>query len=160
MSVEAIQANEVNLIDHIVVVMVAHGALEDVHLCARGQKDGTSQVILVERLLHGCETIEQLGGTLVVSDIDNLVRVQDVWVLNVLLDRVLDMLQHSWNILGAHFCEGPIPEGLWGFHMVMMSVLQTMGCSTVVAEPDIVTGLVQLNRHGLSVFWGNEPRIS
>ena len=48
MPMEAIQTDQVNLIDHVVVVMVAHGALEDVHLCAGSQQDGTSQVILVE----------------------------------------------------------------------------------------------------------------
>ena len=105
MPMEAIQTDQVNLIDHVVVVMVAHGALEDVHLRAWGQQDGTSQVILVEGLFHGCKTVQQLGSTLVVSDIDHLVRVQDMRVLNVLLDRVFYMLQHGWHILGAHFCE-------------------------------------------------------
>ena len=141
-SMEAIQTNEVNLIDHVVVVVVAHGALEDIHLRAGGQKDGTSQVILVEGLLHGCKTIEKLCGALIVSDIDHLVRVQDVRVFHVLLDRVLYMLEHGWHILSAHFCERPIPECLWGFHMVMMSVFQTMGSSTVVAKPHIVACLV------------------
>ena len=157
---EAIQTDQVNLIDHVVVVMVAHGALEDVHLRAGSQQDGTSQVILVEGFLHRCKTVKKLCSTLVVSDVDHLVRVQDVRVLHVLLDRVFYMLQHGWHILGAHFSKGPVPECLWGLHMVMMSMLQTMGGSAIVAEPDIVACLIQLNRHGLAVLWRREPRIS
>ena len=122
--------------------MVTHGTAEDVHLGARGEKNGTAQVVLVEGVLHVGETVKELGRTLVVSNVHNLVGVANVRVFNILLNGVLDSLEHGWHILGAHLGEGPVPELLSVELVMVFRVAQAVVGATVVSEPDIVAGFV------------------
>lgn len=57
-TVKSVKSNHVNLVDHITVVMVAHGATKDVHLGARGEQNGSSQVVLVEVLFVVSKPVE------------------------------------------------------------------------------------------------------
>lgn len=75
LTMQAIQSNQVNLVNHVVIVMVAHGSLQDIHFGARGEQDCTSEVLLVEGFFHGCETIEKLSCSLVITNVDDLVSV-------------------------------------------------------------------------------------
>ena len=121
-AVQSVESNHVNLVDQVSIVMVAHRAAEDVHLGARGEKNGTAQIVLIEGILHVGETVEELGRTLVVSDVHNLVSVANVWVFHILLDRVFNRLEHGRYVLGAHLGERPIPELLGVELMIVMSV--------------------------------------
>ena len=141
-AVQSVESNHVNLVDQVSIVMVAHRAAEDVHLGARGEKNGTAQIVLIEGILHVGETVEELGRTLVVSDVHNLVSVANVRVFNILLNGVLDRLEHGWHILGAHLGEGPVPELLGVKLVVVFRVAHAVVGATVVSEPDVVAGLV------------------
>ena len=125
-AMQSVESNHVNLIDQVTVVMVAHGAAEDVHLGARGEENCTAQVVFVERVLHVGKTVKELGRTLIVSDVHNLVSVANVRLVDLLLNRVLDCLNHGWHILGAHLGEGPVPEALRILLMVMHHVAKPM----------------------------------
>merc|ERR1712051_1067489 len=93
-TMETIQADKIDLIDKLTIVMVTHGASKDVHLCARGQEDGSSQVMLVEAVFEVRETIEDLSCSLVVAHVDDLVIMENVRVFNILLNSVFDELKH------------------------------------------------------------------
>ena len=157
---QPIQANHIDLVQHLIQVVIPNGASQDVHLRARGQEDGTSQVVMVEGVLHVAEAVEQLCGTLVIAKVNNPIVVQDVRLLDILLDRVFDCLQHRRDIMSAHFSKGPVPEVLSIGLMVMLDVLHAVMRASVVAEPDIVASFVELHRHGLSILWRGEPRVS
>ena len=51
-TMHTVQANYVDLVDQLAVVVIPHGACLDVHLGTGGEKNSTTQDILVERLLE------------------------------------------------------------------------------------------------------------
>ena len=115
--------------------------------------------MLEEGLLEVRETIEKLSGTLIVADVNDFVGVENVWILDILVNGVLDALKHGRDILGTHLSEGPVPELLSVVLMVMVSVAHRVSSTTVVSEPHIVASLVKLNRHGLTELGRGEPGV-
>lgn len=118
--------------------MVSCAALSDVHLCAGSEHNSTPDVVFKERFLQGGKTIQHLSGTLIISDVDNLVCVQDLWVINVLLSCVLDVFEHSRQIISTHFCKGPVPVKLRVVLVAMSCVLHAVVGATVISKPDVI----------------------
>lgn len=159
-TMESVKSDHVNLVDELAVIVVAHTASEDVHLGAGGKQNSAAEVVLVERVLHVGETVQQLRGSLVVSNVNYFVSVSNVRVFNILLDCVFNRFEHSRNVLGAHFREGPVPELFSIVDKVMLSVFHGVRGTSVVAEPHVVAGFIQLDRHRLTMLRRGEPRVS
>lgn len=137
-SMQTVKTNHVNRFDQISIVVVPCAALSDVHLCAGSEHDSTPYVVFKERFLHGGKTIQHLSGTLVISDVDNLVCVQDLWVINVLLSCVLDVFKYGRQIISTHFRKGPVPVELRVVFVVMSRVLHAVVGATVISKPDVI----------------------
>ena len=158
--VQAIKPDHVDLVDQVAIVVITHGATKDVHLGAWGEQDGSTQVVLVEALLHVGKTVEDLRRALIVPNVHNLVCVADVRILHILLDRILDRLEHGRHILGTHLGERPIPKLLRVVLMMMVRMAQTVISSSVITKPDVVAGLIELDGHGFAKLRRWEPGVS
>ena len=106
------------------------------------------------------EAVEELGRTLIVTNVHNLIRVKDVRVLDILLDRVLNRLEHCWYITCAHLSERPVPVALRIHLVVKLHVLHAVERASIISEPHVVACFVQLDRHGLAVLRIGEPSVS
>lgn len=136
---QTVKANHVDRFDQIAIVVVPCAALSDVHLCAGSEHDSTPYEVFKERFLHGGKTIKHLSGTLVISNVDNLVCMQDLWVINVLLSCVLDVFEHSRQIISTHFRKGPVPVELRVVFVAMSCVLHAVVGATVISKPDVIS---------------------
>ena len=99
------EANHVDVVIDVLVIVVTCGASEDVHLSAWGKKNCSSQVVMEQLVLFVSESIEKGSGSLIVADVNNLIWVSNEWLLYFLGDDVLDMLEHGWGIVHADLSE-------------------------------------------------------
>lgn len=156
---ETVQANHLNVAVEFIVVIVAHSASENVHLCARSQQDCTSDKVGVEFVFQVGESVEHLGCSLVVAEVKYLVGVLNVGLCYGLVNSVLDVANQSWQVVCTQLCEGPIPVIFSILVHAKLLVTLAMSCASVVAEPHVVSGLIELNWHWSTEFRAEEPRI-
>ena len=78
------QANQVNIAVDVLVVVVARGAPQNVHLGAWGQQDCTPQIVMEHLVFLVGQSVQERCGSLVVANVDHLVWVANEWLLHLL----------------------------------------------------------------------------
>ena len=106
----------------------------------RCQLNDFVQVVLVVAVLNVRKSVEHLDRALGVAYVENLV------VARLLFDEG----DGCGIVIEAHFGPGPFPV----FLIVSCErfVAETVLCTAIVAHPDVITSISQLQRHGLASF--------
>ena len=154
---ESVKTNHFDVAVKFLVVVVAHGAAKNVHLRTGSQQDCAPDKVGVEVILQVGETIEHLSCTLVVSHVNDLVSVLDVRFSHWLVNGVLNVANHSWQVIGSELCKRPVPVIFCVVMHAQLLMTLTVNRASVVTEPDVISGLVELNRHRSTKLWALEP---